>query len=79
MSLKLEEESNYRTLPVETSCVNTANESQLIPQIAPTSSPTAETSKTALPNRDQTTLNAPPPVANETKPELMDGTQPSTK
>ena len=79
MSLKLEEESNDRTLPVETPCVNTANESQLIPQIAPTSSPTAETNKTALPNRDQTALNAPPPIANETKPELTDGTKPSTK
>ena len=79
MSLKLEEESNDRTLPVETPCVNTANESQLIPQIAPTSSPTAKMSKTALPNRDQTTVNAPPPVVNETKLELTDGTQPSTK
>ena len=79
MSLKLEEESNDRTLPVETSCVNTANESQLIPQIAPTSSPTAKMSKTALPNRDQTTVNAPPPVVNETKLEITDGTQPSTK
>ena len=36
-------------------------------------------SKMTLPNRDQTTLNAPPPVANEIKPELTDGTQPSTK
>ena len=79
MSLKLEEESNDRTLPVETPCVNTANESQLIPQIAPTSSPTTKMSKTALPNRDQTTVNAPPPVVNETKLELTDGTQPSTK
>ena len=57
---------------------NTANESQLIPQKAPTSSPTAKTSKTALPNRDQTTVSAPP-VVNETKLEITDGTQPSTK
>ena len=79
MSLKFEEESNDRTLPVETPCVNTAIESQLIPQIAPTSSPTTEMSKTALSNRDQTTVNAPPPVVNETKLELTDGTQSSTK
>ena len=78
MSLKLEEESNETTLPVETPCVNTANESQLIPQTAPTSSLTAKTSKTALPNRDQTTVSAPP-VVNETKSEITDGTQPSTK
>ena len=75
----MEEESNDRTLPVETPCVNTANESQLIQQIAPTSSPTTETSKTALSNRDQTTVNAPPPVVNETKIELTNGTQSSTK
>ena len=79
MSLKLEEESNDRTLPVETSCVNTANESQATPQIALTSSPTAKTSKTALPNRDQSTVNVPPPVVKETKLEITDGTQPSTK
>ena len=79
MSLKLEEESNDRTLPVEMPCVNTANESQLIIQIALTSSPTAKMSKTALSNRDQTTVNAPPPVVNETKLEITDGTQPSTK
>ena len=78
MSLKLEEESNDTTLPVETSCVNTTNESQLIPQKPPTSSPTAKTSQTALPNRDQTTVSAPP-VANETESETTDGTQPSTK
>ena len=78
MSLKLEEESNDTTLPVETPCVNTANESQLIPQMAPTSSPTTKTSQTALPNRDQTTVSAPP-VVNETKSEITDGTQPSTK
>ena len=78
MSLKLEEESNDTTLPVEMPCVNTANESQLIPQTAPTSSPTAKTSQTALPNRDRTTVSAPP-VVNETKPEITDGTQPSTK
>ena len=78
MSLKLEEESNDTTLPVEMPCVNTANESQLIPQTAPTSSPTAKTSKTALLNRDQTTVSAPP-VVNETKSEITDGTQPSTK
>ena len=79
MSLKLEEESNDRTLPVETPCANTVNESQLIPQIAPTSSPTTETSKTALSNKDQTTVNAPPPVVNKTKIELTDGTHSSTK
>ena len=78
MSLKLEEESNDTTVPVETPCVNTANESHLIPQTAPTSSPTAKTSKTALPNRDQTTVSAPP-VVNETKSEITDGTQASTK
>ena len=78
MSLKLEEESNNTTLPVETPCVNTTNESQLIPQMAPTSSPTAKTSQTALPNRDQTTVSAPP-VVNETKSEITDRTQPSTK
>ena len=78
MSLKLEEESNDTTLPVEMPCVNTANESQLIPQTAPTSSPTAKTSQTALPNRDQTTVSAPP-VVNKTKSEITDGTQPSTK
>ena len=37
------------------------------------------TSKTALPNRDQAIVSAPPPVVNETKPELTDGTQLSTK
>ena len=78
MSLKLEEESNDTTLPVEMPCVNTANERQLIPEIAPTSSPTAKTSKTALPNGDQTTVSAPP-VVNETKLEITDGTQQSTK
>ena len=78
MSLKLEEESNDTTLPVEMPSVNTANESHLIPQTAPTSSPTAKTSQTALPNRDQTTVSAPP-VVNETKSEITDGTQPSTK
>ena len=41
MSLKLEGESKDTTLPVETPCVNTVNESQLIPQMAPMSSPTA--------------------------------------
>ena len=78
MSLKLEEESNDTTLPVETPSVNTANKSQLIPQAAPTSSPTAKTSQTALPNRDQATVSAPP-VLNETKSEITDGTQSSTK
>ena len=78
MSLKLEEESNDTTLPVEMPCVNTANKSQLIPQTAPTSSPTAKTSQTALPNRDRTTVSAPP-VVKETKLEITDGTQPSTK
>ena len=78
MNLKLEEESNDTTLPVEMPCVNTANESQLIPQMAPTSSPTATTSQTALPNRDQTTVSAPP-VVNKTKSEITDGAQPSTK
>ena len=66
MSLKLEDESNDTTLPVEMPCVNTANESHLIPQMAPTSGPTAKTSETALPNGDQTTVSAPP-VVNETK------------
>ena len=78
MSLKLEEESNVTTRPVEMPCVNTANKSQLIPHMAPTSSPTAKMSKTALPNGDQTTVSAPP-VVNETKLEITDGTQPSTK
>ena len=78
MSLKLEEESNDTTLPVEMPCVNTANKSQLIPQTAPTSSPTAKPSKTALPNGDQTSVSAPPAI-NETKLEITDGTQPSTK
>ena len=78
MSLKLEGESNDATLPVETPCVNTANESQLIPQIAPTSSPTTKMSKMALPNIDQTTVSAPP-VVSETKLEITDGTQSSTK
>ena len=78
MSLKLEEESNDTTLPVETPCVNTANESQLIPQMTPTSSPTTTTSQTALPNIDQTTVSAPT-VVNETKSEITGGTQPSTK
>ena len=73
MSLKLEGESNDTTLPVETPRVN-----KLIPQIAPTSSPTAKTSKTTLPNIDQTTVSAPP-VVNETKLEITDGTQSSTK
>ena len=77
MSLKLEE-SNDTTLHVEMPCVNTANESQLIPQIAQTSSPTTKISKTALPNGDQTTVSAPP-VVEETKLEITDGTQPSTK
>ena len=79
IGLKLEEESNNRTLPVEMPCVNTANNSRLIPQIAPTSSPTDTMSKMALPNRDQAIVSAPPPVVNETKPELTDGTQLSTK
>ena len=78
MSLKLEEESNDTTLPVEMPCVNTANESQLIPQMAPTSSPTTKTSKMALPAGGQTTVSAPP-VVNKTKLEITDGTQPSTK
>ena len=78
MSLKLEEESNDTTLPVEMPCVNTANESQLIQQIAPTSSPSDKTSNTALPKGDQTTVSAPP-VVEETKLEIPDGTQPSTK
>ena len=78
MSLKLEGESNNTTLPVEMPCVNTANESQLIPQIAPTSSPAAETSKMTLPNIDQTTVSAPP-VVNKAKLEITDGTQSSTK
>ena len=60
------------------SCANTTNESQLIPQTAPKSSPPAKTNQTALPNRDQTTVSAPP-VVNETKLEITDGTQPSTK
>ena len=76
--MKLEEECNDTTLPVEMPCVNTANESQLIPQTAPTSSPTAKTSKMALPNGSQTTVSAPP-VVNKTKLEITDGTQPSTK
>ena len=63
---------------METPCVNTANESQVIPQTAPTSSPTAKTSERALPNGDQTTVSAPP-VVNENKLEITDVTQPSTK
>ena len=51
----------------------------MIPQIAPTSSPTDTMSKTALPNRNQTVVSAPPRVVNESKPELTDGTQLSTK
>ena len=78
MRLKLEGESNDTTLPVETPCVNTVNESQLIPQMAPTSSPTAKTSKTTLSNIVQTTVSAPP-VANEAKLEITYGTQPPTK
>ena len=78
MSLKLEGESNDTTLPVETPCVNTANGNKLTPQIAPISSPTAKTSKTTLPNIDQTTVSAPP-VVNKTKLEITDGTQSSTK
>ena len=78
MSLKLEGESNDTTLPVETPCVNTVNESQLIPQMALTSSPAAKTSKTTLPNIVQTTVSAPP-VANEAKLEITYGTQPPTK
>ena len=46
--------------------------------MAPRSSPTARTSQTALQNRDQTTVSAPP-VVNKTKSEITDGTQPSTK
>ena len=72
MSLKLQGESNDTTLPVETPCVNTANRNKLTPQIAPTSS------KMTLPNIDQTTVSAPP-VVNETKLEITDGTQSSTK
>ena len=78
MSLKLEGESNDTTLPVETPRVNTANGNKLTPQIAPTSSPTVKTSKTTLPNIDQTTVSALP-VFNETKLEITDGTQSSTK
>ena len=71
-------ESNDTTLTVKVPCVNITNESQLIPQMAPISSPTATTSQTALPNIDQSTVCAPP-VVNKTKSEIRDGTQPSTK
>ena len=76
--MKQEGESNDTTLLVEMPCVSTANKSQLIPQIAPMSSPTTKTSKTTLPNIDQTTESAPP-VVNEAKLEITDGTQSSTK
>ena len=63
---------------MEIPCVKTVNESQLIPQMAPTSSPAAKTSNTTLPNIVQTTVSVPP-VANEAKLEITYGTQPPTK
>ena len=78
MSLKLEWESNDTTLPVETPCVNIVNKSQLILQMAPTSSPAAKTSKITLPNIVQATVCAPP-AANKAKSEISNGTQSPTE
>ena len=78
MSMKLEGESNDTTLPVETPCANIVNESQLIPQMAPTSSPVAKTSKMTLSNIVRTTVCAPP-AANKAKPEISRGTQSPTE
>ena len=73
-SLKLEGESNNIALPVETSCVNTANGNKLTPQIAPTSNSGVQTRKTSLPNIDQITVGTPPAV-NEAKLERTVETQ----
>ena len=78
MSLKLEGESNDTTLPVETPCVNVVNESQLIPQTAPMSSPATGTSKTTLPNIVGTTVSVPP-ATNKAKSEISNGTQSPTE
>ena len=60
MSMKFEGEPNDTTLPVETSCANIVNESQLIPQMAQMSSPITKSSKTTPPDIVQTTVCAPP-------------------
>ena len=76
--MKFEGEANDTTLPVETSCANIVNESQLIPQMAPTSSPVTKSSKTTLPNIVQTMVCAPP-AANVAKPEILRDTESPTE
>ena len=78
MSMKFEGEANDTTLPVETSCANIVNESQLIPQMAPTSSPVTKSSKTTLPNIVQTMVCALP-AANIAKSEISRDTESPTE
>ena len=78
MSLKFEGEPDNTTLPVETSCANIVNESQLIPQMAPTSSLITKSSKTTQPNTVETTVCAPPAV-NIAKPEISRDTDSPTE
>ena len=78
MSMKFEGEANDTTLPVETSCANIVNESQLIPQMAPTSSPVNKSGKTTLPKIVQTMVCAPP-AANVAKPEISRDTESPTE
>ena len=78
MIMKFEGEPNDATLPVETSCVNIVNESQLIPQMTPTSSPVTKSSNTTLPNTVQTTVCASP-ATNVAKLEVSRDTESPTE
>ena len=66
ISMKLAEESNDTTQPVEMSAVTTTNESQFDPPPAPTTNPTSSSTS------DQTLISEPP-ISNEAKPETING------
>ena len=72
ISLKLAEESNNTTQPVETPAVTTTNESQLDPLPAPTTNPTS-------PSTSDQTLISEPPICKEAKSETIDGSPSSNK
>ena len=72
ISLKLAEESNDTTRPVEMPAVTTSNESQLDPPPAPTTNPTS-------PSTSDQTLISEPPICKEAKSETIDGPPSSNK
>ena len=72
ISLKLAEELNNTTQPVEMPAVTTTNESQLDPPPAPTTNPTS-------PSTSDQTLISKPPICKEAESETIDGPPSSNK